>query len=116
LHDATEISTAATYLLEPSPAARYTDISTPFSSITTAQRDSVSTIDIGDTISISKTFKAGTGTTSLNQNLSVEGVEHNINFNTGHRITFYTAPTTIIYYLLLDDATYGVIDADNVLG
>ena len=76
----------------------------------------MATIDIGDTISISKTFKAGTGTTSFNQDLSIEGVEHAINFNTGHRITLYTAPTTIIYYLTLDDATYGVLDADNVLG
>jgi hypothetical protein len=116
LHDATEIATAAVYLLEPSPQARYTDISTPFSSLTTSQRDTVATIDIGDTISISKTFVAGTGTTSFNQDLSIEGVEHSINFNTGHRITLYTAPTTIVYYLTLDDATYGVLDADNVLG
>jgi hypothetical protein len=116
LHDATEISVAAAYLLEPYPAARYTDLSTPFSSLTTAQRDTVAIIDIGDTISVSKTFAAGTGTSSLTQTLSVEGIEHNINFNTGHRITLYTAPTTIIYYLTLDDATYGVLDSDNVLG
>jgi hypothetical protein len=116
LHDATEIATAAVYLLEPTPAARYTDVSTPFSSCTTTQRDTLATIDIGDTISISKTFKSGTGTSSLNQTLSVEGVEHTLNFNTGHRITLFTAPTTILYYLVLDDATYGRTDADNVLG
>ena len=116
LHDASEISTAATYLLEPFPQARYTDISTPFSSLTTTQRDTVSTIDIGDTVSISKTFKSGTGTTTFNQDLSIEGIEHSINFNNGHRITLYTAPTTIVYYLKLNDAEYGVINADNVLG
>jgi hypothetical protein len=116
LHDATEIGVASTYLLEPYPAARYTDVSTPFSSCTTAQRDTLATIDIGDTITITKTFESGTGTATLTQDLSVEGVEHTISFNTGHRTTFYTAPTTLIYYLILDDATYGVLDSDNVLG
>jgi hypothetical protein len=116
LHDATEIATAATYLLEPDPEARYTDVSTKFSMLTTAQRDTVAIVDIGDTITIEKTFPIGTGTGQLAQELSVEGVEHQIDFATGHRITFYTAPTTIVYELILDDPTYGVIDADNVLG
>jgi len=84
--------------------------------LTTAQRDAVAIVDIGDTITIEKTFPAGTGTTSLAQELSVEGVEHLIDFQTGHRITFYTAPTTIVYQLILDDPTYGVLDALNVLG
>ena len=39
-----------------------------------------------------------------------------INFNRGHTITYYTAPTTIVYELILDDAIYGVLDAQNVLG
>jgi hypothetical protein len=34
----------------------------------------------------------------------------------GHTITYYTAPTTIVYELILDDATYGIIDSTNVLG
>ena len=84
--------------------------------LTTAQRDTVAIVDIGDTITIEKTFPTGTGTTSLAQELSVEGVEHLIDYQTGHRITFYTAPTTIVYELILDDAVYGVLDAENVLG
>ena len=116
LHDATQIAAAAAYLLEPDPEARYTDVSTKFNMLTNAQRDTVAIVDIGDTITIEKTFPAGTGTTSLAQELSVEGVEHFIDYQAGHRITFYTAPTTIVYELILDDATYGVLDADNVLG
>ena len=84
--------------------------------LTTSQRDTVATLEIGNTITIEKTFKSGTGTAQLAQNLSVEGIDHMIDFNTGHRITIYTAPTTIIYELILDDPVYGVIDADNVLG
>jgi len=111
-----QLSDAATYLLNGEPEARYTDVATKFAMLTTAQRDTVATIDIGDTITIEKTFQTGTGTTSLGQELSVEGIEHLIDFNTGHRVNLYTAATTIVYQLILDDATYGVLDALNVLG
>jgi hypothetical protein len=111
-----QLSAAATYLLNGEPEARYTDVATKFAMLTTAQRDTVATIDIGDTITIEKTFPTGTGTTSLGQELSVEGIEHLIDFNTGHRVNLYTAATTIIYELILDDPTYGVLDAENVLG
>jgi hypothetical protein len=111
-----QLSAAATYLLNGEPEARYTDVATKFAMLTTAQRDTVAIIDIGDTITIEKTFQTGTGTTSLGQELSIEGIEHFIDFNTGHRINLYTAATTIIYELILDDPTYGVLDAENVLG
>ena len=116
LHDSTQIATAADYLLEPNPEARYTDVSTLFAMLTTAQRDTLATVDIGDTITIEKSFPSGTGTTSLAQELSVEGIEHRIEYATGHRITFYTAPTTVVYQLILGDVTYGVLGAENVLG
>ena len=115
LHDATQITSAASYLLNPQPEARYTDVGTKFSSLTTAQRDATAIIDIGDTISISKTFPTGTGTTSLEQFLAVEGVEHSIDFNTGHRITLYTSPTTVLYPLTLNDPIYGQLDSTNAL-
>jgi hypothetical protein len=111
-----QLSAAATYLLNGEPEARYTDVATKFAMLTTAQRDTVATIDIGDTITIEKTFPTGTGTTSLGQELSVEGIEHLIDFNTGHRVNLYTASTTVVYSLVLDDATYGVLDAENALG
>lgn len=111
-----QLSAAATYLLNPEPEARYTNVSTTFASLTNAQRDTIAVVDIGDTITIEKTFPSGTGTTSLGQELSVEGIEHFIDFASGHRITLYTAPTTIVYELILDDATYGVLNALNVLG
>lgn len=115
LHEAASITAAAAYLLEPYPAARYTDVGTKFSMLTTAQRDTVAIVDIGDTISVDKSFPSGAGTTSLTQYLAVEGVEHAIDFNTGHRITFYTSPTTVLNPLILDDVTYGVLDSTNAL-
>ena len=116
LHIQGEVNAAAAYLLNGEPEARYTDVGTYFASLTVAERDTVAIVDIGDTITIEKTFTAGTGTSQLAQELSVEGVEHNIDFASGHRVTFFTAPTTIVYELILDDVTYGIINAENVLG
>jgi len=116
LHVQGEIDAAASYLLNGEPEARYTDVSTYFASLNGSQRDAVAIVDIGDTITVEKTFTAGLSTMQLGQELSVEGVEHVIDFGSGHRATFFTAPTTIVYLLILDDAQYGIIDADNVLG
>jgi len=116
LHDAGEIQTAAEYLLNPEPEARYTSVETKFLMLTTGQKDTLATVDIGDTISIEKTFPSGAGTTQLAQELSVEGIEHYLDFSTGHRVLYSTAPTTIVYELILNDAVYGTIDTTNVLG
>lgn len=116
LHIQGEIDDAAAYLLNGEPEARYTDVGVGFMSLTGAERDAVVIVDIGDTITVEKTFTTGVTTTTLAQELSVEGVEHRIDLGSGHRVTFFTAPTTIVYELILDDSTYGVLDALNVLG
>jgi len=106
----------ADYLLNPQPEPTFTAIEVAFAQLTDAQRDVVATIDIGDTISIEKSFINGATTTQLAQELAVEGVEHYIDTTAGHVVRFYTSPTTIVYELILDDAVYGVLDALNVLG
>ena len=116
LHEQGSIDTAASYLLNPDPEARFTSVETAFMALTTAQRDAVAVIDIGDTITIEKTFASGTGTTQLAQELSVEGIEHYLDLSSGHRVLISTAPTTIVYELILDNVTYGTLDALNVLG
>jgi len=116
LHSDTAALELATYLLDPLPEPRYTSLNTQLNMLTTTQRDTIAIIDIGQTITIEKTFASGAGTAQLAQELSVEGIEMTINVNTGHAITYFTAPTTIVYELILDDPTYGIISADNVLG
>jgi len=115
LLDDTELADAATYLLDPYPEARYNRVETVFGSLTNGQSDTVAVIDINDTISIEKNFVTGSTTTTLAQELSVEGIEHEITL-TGHRVRLFTSPTTIVYELILDDATYGTLDALNVFG
>jgi hypothetical protein len=116
LHDATEIQEAALYLLNPLPEPRFTSVETKFLMLTDTEKDTLATIEIGDTISIEKTFPSGASTTQLTQDLSVEGIEHHLDFATGHRVLYSTAPTTVLYDLILDDLLYGTLDTVNALG
>ena len=106
----------ANYLLVGQPEARYTNVSTLFASLTDAQRDTVAVLEIGNTITIEKSFTSGVTITSLAQELAIEGIQHEIDLSTGHRITLFTSPTTLVYELILDDLVYGTIDTENVLG
>jgi hypothetical protein len=116
LHDASEIQDAALYLLKPLPEPRFTSVATKFLMLTDTEKDTLATIEIGDTIAIEKTFPSGAGTTQLSQDLSVEGIEHNLDFATGHRVMYFTAGTTVLYDLILDDLLYGTLDTVNALG
>lgn len=116
LHNDTAAAELATYLLDGEPQPRYTSVGTAFNMLTTAQRDALAVVDIGDTISIEKSFISGSSTTQLAQELSVEGIEILLNINTGHSVFYFTAPTVVVFELILDDAIYGILDADNVLG
>jgi hypothetical protein len=116
LHEQTSIDTAAAYLLNGEPEARYTSVETDFLMLTNAQRDTVASIEIGQTITVEKTFQSGSGTSELAQELSVEGIEHTITVGAGHSIMLSTAPTTIVFEFVLDSALYGTLDSLNVLG
>ena len=112
LHNDAAAATLASYLLVGEPEATFTGVQTDYLMLTTAQRETLALVDIGDTITITNTIAGG----EVAQELSVEGVEHRIDFVTGHRVTYYTAPTVIVYQLILDDPVYGTLDGENVLG
>jgi hypothetical protein len=119
LHVAGEISDAASYLLSGQPQARFTNVETNFSILDTADRDLVALLEIGDTITIEKTFTTGTSTSQLAQELAIEGIEHILDFSSGHTVLISTSPTTIVYEFVLNDAVYGVLgitDPQPVLG
>jgi len=116
VHNDAEALALAEYLIVGDPEARLNYLETQLPAMTVAQRDTVSIVDIGDTITIQKSIVTSTGSYQLAQESSVEGVEMIIDVNTGARYTFYTAPTTIVYELILDSATRGTIDTENALG
>jgi hypothetical protein len=83
--------------------------------LTTAQREALALVDIGDTITITNTITGG----QVAQELAVEGVEISVNINNGHRVTYYTSATVIVYQFILNDPVYGIIgitDPQPVLG
>jgi hypothetical protein len=87
--------------------------------LTAAQRDTVATLEIGDTITVEKSFQTGLTTTQLAQELAIEGIEHRLNFATGHSVLISTSATTIVFQFILDDAIYGILgitDPQPVLG
>ena len=110
-----QASTLASYLLYPLPQPRFTSVSTTFASLTDAQKTALAPIEIGDTVSATKSFASGSPL-AVQQNLAVEGIDHVIDVNTGHRMTLWTSPTVIVYAFVLDDPTFGLLDGLNVLG
>jgi hypothetical protein len=107
--------TLASYLLNPLPEPRFTSVSTTFASLTDAQKTALAPIEIGDTVSATKSFASGSPL-AVQQNLAIEGIDHVIDVNTGHRMTLWTSPTVIVYAFVLDDPTFGLLDGLNVLG
>ena len=109
LHNDPAALTLATYLLEGEPIATFNAVQTDYLMLTTPQRETLSLVDIGDTITITNTIAGG----EVAQELSVEGVEIQVNVNNGHRVTFYTANTVIVYQFILDDPIYGKLDIQD---
>lgn len=112
LHNDASALALAQYLLVGEPEATFNAVQTDYLMLTTAQRETLALVDIGDTITITNTITGG----EVAQELSVEGVEIQVNVNSGHRVTFYTASTVIVYELILNDPIYGTINTDNALG
>ena len=109
LHNDAAAATLASYLLVGEPEATFTAVQTDYLMLTTAQRETLALVDIGDTITITNTIAGG----EVAQELSVEGVEHRLDFVTGHRVTYYTAPTVIVFEFVLDDPIYGKLDIQD---
>lgn len=109
LHNDAAAATLASYLLVGEPDATFTGVQTDYLMLTTAQRETLALVDIGDTITITNTIAGG----EVAQELSVEGVEHRLDFVNGHRVTYYTAPTVIVYEFILDDPIYGKLDIQD---
>lgn len=109
LHSDAAAATLASYLLVGEPEATFTAVQTDYPMLTNAQRQTLALVDIGDTITITNTIAGG----DVAQELSVEGVEHRLDFATGHRVTYYTAPTVIVYQFILNDPIYGKLDIQD---
>jgi hypothetical protein len=116
VHNDAAALTLAEYLLNANPEARFNSIGTEFPGTPALDQDTLALLDVGDVINVEKSITTSEGPTQFAQNLTVEGLEHRLTLSAGHAVTYFTAPTTIVYELILDDAVYGTLDEDNVLG
>ena len=109
LHNDAAALDLANYLLVGEPEATFNAVQTDYMMLTTAQREALALVDIGDTITITNTITGG----QVAQELSVEGIEIAVNVNSGHRVTFYTAATVIVYEFILNDPIFGKLDIQD---
>jgi hypothetical protein len=109
LHNDAAALVLADYLLVGEPEATFNAVQTDYLMLTTAQRETLALVDIGDTITITNTITGG----QVAQELAVEGIEIQVNVSNGHRVTFYTAATVIVYQFILDDPIYGKLDIQD---
>ena len=109
LHNDASALTLAEYLLVGEPEATFNAVQTDYLMLTNAQKETLTLVDIGDTITITNTIAGG----EVAQELSVEGVEISVNVSNGHRVTFYTSATVIVYEFVLDDPIYGLLDIQD---
>lgn len=116
VHNDAAALTLATYLLNANPEPRFNSIGTEFPGTPALDQDTLALLDVGSVINVEKSITTSEGPTQFAQNLTVEGLEHRLTLSAGHAVTYFTAPTTIVYELVLDDIVYGRIDEDNVLG
>jgi hypothetical protein len=82
--------TLADYLIRTEPNFWYTGLSINMHALTAPERNSVSTLDIGDFVAVVKTFKYGTPPI-VQKNLYIEGINHVITQST-HHIELYFSP------------------------
>jgi hypothetical protein len=114
LHDNSAALTLADYLLFPEAEPRFDSLETFFGSLTATLRDACATLDVGDTVIITKRIPVNGVPTDRSEELALEGVSHRVTFDRGHTVQIYTSPTVIVYPLILDDAMFGILDTNAV--
>jgi hypothetical protein len=108
-----QAATLADYLLNPNPTPRFTSISLNYSMLTDAQRATITALDIGSVISVTRQIAEGD---SITQILAVEGIDATITVAGGHSVTLYISSQTVLTELILGDLVYGTLGTTNVLG
>ena len=95
------------------PVYRFDDLAVSMNRITSGQRADVLDLEIGDVVEITRTYATGSPA-SVTQNYAVEGISHSLTAG-AHNVVVRLSPTDLVYAFILNDATYGVLDADNAL-
>jgi hypothetical protein len=95
----------ASYLIQPVPKFWFGNIQIVMNGLTDAQRTTITNLDIGSQISVTKTFPKSTPST-VTQLMALEGISHDISPDR-HIVTLYTNPARIYTYFIVDVDTVG---------
>ena len=93
------------------PVVRFSEMDVLLGALTTAQQQTMAGLEIGDILSVSKTFSVGTPAT-VTQNVVVESIRHSINPQR-HTVTIGLGQVQLVLPFILDtseldDATYAL--------
>jgi hypothetical protein len=95
----------AGYLIRKVPAFWFGNIQIIMNGLTDAQRTTITNLDIGSQISVTKTFPKSTPST-VTQLMALEGISHDISPDR-HIVTLYTNPARIYTYFIVGVDTVG---------
>jgi len=93
----------AEYLVRPVPAFWFGNIQVVMNGLTDAQRTTISSLDIGSQLSVTKSFPGSTPST-VTQVMALEGISHDITPDR-HIVTLYTNPARIYTYFIVGGYT-----------
>jgi len=96
------------------PVYRFDQMDVAINGLSALNRNAVVGLDLSDTIGITRTFSTGSPS-SVTQLYNIDGISHTYTLNS-HAMSFQLAVADTVYALILDDAVFGVLDADNALG
>jgi hypothetical protein len=115
LEDDAAALTLANTLLDryKEPIYRFDELEVSFNRLTAPQRLDVLDLEIGDIIEITRTYSTGTPA-SVTAFYAIEGIGHALS-PSQHKTRIRLTPAELVYAFILDDVTYGVLDADNAL-
>ena len=93
----------AEYLVRPVPAFWFGNIQVVMNGLTDAQRTTISSLDIGSQLSVTKSFPGSTPST-VTQVMALEGISHDITPDR-HIVTLYPNPSRIYTYFIVGGYT-----------
>ena len=82
------------------PVVRFSEMDVLLNALTTAQQAQMAGLEIGDILSVTKTFSTGTPAT-VTQNVVVESIRHTVNPST-HRVTIGMGQVQLVIPFILD--------------
>jgi len=95
------------------PVYRFDDLQLMVSSMSSIDRDTVLGIEMGDVVTITRTFATGTPL-SVSEDYGVERIKHQI-LPDRHVVQLGLFVADLVFPFELDDIVFGILDADNAL-